>query len=156
MLRIGPAHIIPNRCRKASSNSPDEFVEVVNALGDSWADDAIIGDAGIGRSLDCSRVRRIDWKGRFYSVAGPLNAPRTPQDRPVLVQAGSSATGKAFAARHAEAVFTAHLTKASEADFYAELKDAATAEGRHANELVISAEPRRRDWFDRRRRTGLA
>ncbi len=82
-------------------------------------------------------MRRIDWKGRFYSVAGPLNLPRTPQGRPVLVQAGSSATGKAFAARHAEAVFTAHLTKASAADFYAELKYAATAEGRRAEELVI-------------------
>ncbi|MEM5369651.1 LLM class flavin-dependent oxidoreductase [Paraburkholderia azotifigens] len=115
----------------------DEFVEVVKALWDSWADDAIIDDVTSGRFLNRGRVRRIDWKGRFYSVAGPLNLPRSPQGRPVLVQAGSSATGKAFAARHAEAVFTAHLTKASAADFYAELKQAAIAAGRRADEVVI-------------------
>ncbi len=115
----------------------DEFVEVVKALWDSWDDDAIIDDVTSGRFLNRDRVRRIDWKGRFYSVAGPLNLPRSPQGRPVLVQAGSSATGKAFAARHAEAVFTAHLTKASAADFYAELKQAAIAAGRRADEVVI-------------------
>ncbi|MEM5345329.1 LLM class flavin-dependent oxidoreductase [Paraburkholderia azotifigens] len=115
----------------------DEFVEVVKALWDSWADDAIIDDVTSGRFLNRGRVRRIDWKGRFYSVAGPLNLPRSPQGRPVLVQAGSSATGKAFAARHAEAVFTAHLTKASAADFYAELKQATIAAGRRADEVVI-------------------
>jgi alkanesulfonate monooxygenase SsuD/methylene tetrahydromethanopterin reductase-like flavin-dependent oxidoreductase (luciferase family) len=55
----------------------------------------------------------------------------------VLVQAGSSATGKAFAARHAEAAFTAHLTKESAVDFYAELKQAAVAAGRRAEDVVI-------------------
>jgi FMN-dependent oxidoreductase (nitrilotriacetate monooxygenase family) len=115
----------------------EDFVGVVKALWDSWADDAIIDDVDTGRFLDRERVRRIDWKGNFYRVAGPLNLPRTPQGRPVLVQAGSSATGKAFAARHAEAVFTAHLTKASAADFYAELKQAAIAAGRRADEIVI-------------------
>jgi FMN-dependent oxidoreductase (nitrilotriacetate monooxygenase family) len=115
----------------------EDFVGVVKALWDSWADDAIIDDVDAGRFLDRERVRRVDWKGSFYRVAGPLNLPRTPQGRPVLVQAGSSATGKAFAARHAEAVFTAHLTKASAADFYAELKQAAIAAGRGADEIVI-------------------
>ena len=115
----------------------DEFAQVVKALWDSWADDAIIDDVESGRFLDRKRVRRIDWKGEFYRVAGPLNLPRSPQGWPVLVQAGSSATGKAFAARHAEAVFTAHLTKESAVDFYAELKHAAVAAGRRAEDVVI-------------------
>jgi FMN-dependent oxidoreductase (nitrilotriacetate monooxygenase family) len=115
----------------------EEFVEVAKALWDSWADDAILDDVQSGRFLDRERVRRIGWKGRYYSVAGPLNLPRSPQGRPVLVQAGSSATGKAFAARHAEAVFTAHLTKESAADFYGELKHAAVAAGRLAEDIVI-------------------
>ncbi|NUY04153.1 LLM class flavin-dependent oxidoreductase [Paraburkholderia youngii] len=115
----------------------DEYVGVVKALWDSWADDAIIDDPQTGRFLERERVRRIDWKGSFYRVAGPLNLPRPPQGRPVLVQAGSSATGKAFAARHAEAVFTAHLSKASAADFYTELKQGAIAAGRRADDIVI-------------------
>ena len=45
-------------------------------------------------------------------MQGPLNVPRSPQGQPLLVQAGSSADGKAFAARYAEAVFTAQQTLA--------------------------------------------
>ena len=41
---------------------------------------------------------------------GALAAPRSPQGRPVLVQAGSSNQGRSFAARNAEAIFTAHQT----------------------------------------------
>ncbi|BCZ85633.1 monooxygenase (plasmid) [Paraburkholderia terrae] len=114
-----------------------EFVEIAKALWDSRANDAIIDDAASGRFLDRERARRSDRKGRFYNVAGPLILPRSPQGRPVLVQAGSSATGDAFAARHAEAVFTTHLTKGSAADFYAELKQPAIAAGRSADEIVI-------------------
>ena len=45
-----------------------------------------------------------------FQVAGPLNVPRSPQGHPLLVQAGSSEDGKDFAARFAEAVFTAQQT----------------------------------------------
>jgi alkanesulfonate monooxygenase SsuD/methylene tetrahydromethanopterin reductase-like flavin-dependent oxidoreductase (luciferase family) len=68
-------------------------------------------------------------------VAGPLNLPRCPQGRPVLVQAGSSDTGRRFAARHADAVFTAHMTKATAQEFYADLKRLAAAEGRMQDPL---------------------
>jgi alkanesulfonate monooxygenase SsuD/methylene tetrahydromethanopterin reductase-like flavin-dependent oxidoreductase (luciferase family) len=70
-------------------------------------------------------------------VQGPLNMPRPPQGRPVFVQAGSSDTGKRFAARHAEAVFTAHLEKATARAFYTELKALVAAEGRRPAEVLI-------------------
>ncbi|BBQ02117.1 monooxygenase (plasmid) [Burkholderia sp. SFA1] len=114
-----------------------EFLEVVTQLWDSWADDAVVDDPASGRFLDPARVRRIGYQGKFHRVAGPLNLPRPPQGHPVLVQAGSSPTGKAFAARYAEAVFTAHLTKESAIDFYAELKAAASSAGRSQEEIVI-------------------
>jgi alkanesulfonate monooxygenase SsuD/methylene tetrahydromethanopterin reductase-like flavin-dependent oxidoreductase (luciferase family) len=63
--------------------------------------------------------------------------PRGPQGRPVFVQAGSSETGRRFAARHAEAVFTAQMEKATARDFYADLKRLAAAEGRRAEEVLI-------------------
>ena len=63
--------------------------------------------------------------------------PRCPQGRPVLVQAGSSDTGRRFAARHADAVFTAHVEKATAQEFYADLKTLAAAEGRNPDEVLI-------------------
>ena len=63
--------------------------------------------------------------------------PRCPQGRPVLVQAGSSDTGRRFAARHADAVFTAHMAKATAQEFYADLKTLAAAEGRVPEEVLI-------------------
>jgi len=84
----------------------EEFMTVVKALWDSWADDAVIDDRSSGRYAKADRIRSINHTGQYYQVAGPLNLPRCPQGRPVFVQAGSSDTGRRFAARHAEAVFT--------------------------------------------------
>jgi FMN-dependent oxidoreductase (nitrilotriacetate monooxygenase family) len=115
----------------------EEFMTVVNGLWDSWADDAVLDDRASGRYADRKRVRTIDHKGPAYPVQGPLNMPRAPQGRPVFVQAGSSDTGKRFAARHAEAVFTAHLEKETARGFYADLKALVAAEGRDPKAVVI-------------------
>lgn len=115
----------------------EEFMTVVKGLWDSWADDAVLDDRNNGRYADRTRVRAIDHKGPHYPVAGPLNMPRSPQGRPVFVQAGSSDTGKKFAARHAEAVFTAHLEKATAKAFYADLKELVASEGRDPKQVVI-------------------
>ena len=79
----------------------------------------------------------INHHGPHYQVAGPLNMPRGPQGRPVFVQAGSSDTGRRFAARHAEAVFTAQMEKATAKDFYADLKTLAADEGRAPDQVLI-------------------
>ena len=105
-------------------------MRVVKALWDSWSDDAVLDDRASGHYARKDRIRPIDHVGAHYQVAGPLNLPRCPQGRPVLVQAGSSDTGKDFAARHAEAVFTAHLEKSTAQDFYKDLKARAVAAGR--------------------------
>ncbi len=76
-------------------------------------------------------------EGEHYSVAGSLNLPRSPQGRPVLIQAGSSDTGMSFAARHAEAVFTAHLTRESAQAFYRDLKQRTVAAGRSPDQILI-------------------
>ena len=115
----------------------EEFVTVAKALWDSWADDAVLDDRASGRYAQAQRLRPIDFRGRYYSVSGPLNIPRCPQGRPVLVQAGSSDTGRHFAARHAEAVFTAHLHKQTAKEFYADLKSLIAAEGRAAERVLI-------------------
>ena len=84
-----------------------------------------------------SGCKAIDHAGKFYKVKGPLNLPRSPQGRPVFVQAGSSDTGKRFAARHAEAVFTAHLEKATAKAFYDDIKKLLAEEGRDPSQVLI-------------------
>jgi len=115
----------------------EEYMQVVKALWDSWADDAVLDDRTGGNYADPKRIRPVDHKGMHYSVAGPLNMPRGPQGRPVFVQAGSSETGRRFAARHAEAVFTAQMEKSTAQTFYADLKAQVVAEGRAANQALI-------------------
>ena len=53
----------------------EEYMEVVKALWDSWADDAIVDDRNSGRYARSNRIRRINHKGKYYQVAGPLNLP---------------------------------------------------------------------------------
>lgn len=115
----------------------EEFVAATKALWDSWDADAILDDRASGQYLKPGAFRPIDHQGAHYAVAGPLNTPRGPQGRPVLVQAGSSETGRAFAARHAEAVFTAHMEQATAKAFYADLKAKAKGYGRDPDKVLI-------------------
>jgi FMN-dependent oxidoreductase (nitrilotriacetate monooxygenase family) len=112
-------------------------MQVAKGLWDSWSDDAILDDRDSGRYAQPGHIHPIDHAGDFYKVAGPLNIPRCPQGWPVLVQAGSSDTGRRFAARHAEAVFTAHMEKATAQAFYKDLKASAKDVGRSADQVHI-------------------
>src|SRR5262245_61861557 len=115
----------------------EEYMAVVKGLWNSWADDAVLDDRDGGRYADPRLVRPIDHAGPHYQVKGPLNLPRSPQGRPVFVQAGSSDAGRRFAARHAEAVFTAHMEKATAKAFYADLKGLLAEEGRKPDQVLI-------------------
>jgi FMN-dependent oxidoreductase (nitrilotriacetate monooxygenase family) len=129
-LDAQPAHA--ERYQRAA-----EFVEVSRKLWDSWEDDAVVADKAGGVHALGSRVHQIDHAGRFFRVRGPFDVPRSPQGHPVLVQAGSSEDGKEFAARYAEAVFTAQQTLAEGQAFYADLKGRARAVGRNPDEIKI-------------------
>lgn len=114
-----------------------EFLQVVQRLWGSWETDAVIADKETGVYADRDRISPIDHAGTHFKVRGPLNVPRPPQGRPVLVQAGSSPAGIAQAAEHAEAVFTAQQTLADAQAFYRELKAATRTFGRDPNSLKV-------------------
>ena len=115
----------------------EEYMAVAKALWDSWADDAVLDDRPAGRYARRDAIHALDHAGEHYKVAGPLNVPRCPQGRPVFVQAGSSETGRDFAARHAEVVFTAQMEKATAQAFYADLKARAAKAGRDPDRVAI-------------------
>jgi FMN-dependent oxidoreductase (nitrilotriacetate monooxygenase family) len=79
----------------------------------------------------------VDFVGKWISTRGPNTVPRTPQGRPVIMQAGSSPRGRDFAAKWAEIVFTLQHAKADMQDFYRDMKARAVAHGRRPEELVI-------------------
>ena len=115
----------------------DEFMTVVNGLWDSWAEDAVADDRANGQYTLPGRIQPINHEGSFYHVSGPLTVPRGPQGRPVLVQAGSSEPGRAFAAKHGEAIFTAVLEKSAAQDFYRDIKSRVVAQGRRPDQCII-------------------
>ncbi|GHH72715.1 monooxygenase [Streptomyces sulfonofaciens] len=114
-----------------------EFVEVSTKLWDSWADDAVVADKESGVHARADRVRRIGHRGEFFRVDGPLNLQRPPQGYPLLVQAGSSEDGREFAARYAEAVFTAQQTLEEAIAFYKDVKRRAELIGRDPDGIRI-------------------
>jgi FMN-dependent oxidoreductase (nitrilotriacetate monooxygenase family) len=84
----------------------EEFLEATVGLWDTWEDDAILHDRVNGIYADPDKVHELNHAGEFFSVRGPLTVPRTPQGRPVIIQAGSSGRGREFASRWAELIFT--------------------------------------------------
>ena len=84
----------------------DEFLEATTGLWDTWEDDALVLDRAAGVFADPDKVHELNHVGKWFRVRGPLTVPRTPQGRPVLLQAGSSGRGRDFAARWAELIFT--------------------------------------------------
>jgi FMN-dependent oxidoreductase (nitrilotriacetate monooxygenase family) len=84
----------------------DEFLEATIKLWDSWDDDALVLDRASGYFADPAKVHELGHEGAWFSVRGPLTVPRSPQGRPVILQAGSSGRGRDFAARWAELIFS--------------------------------------------------
>jgi len=115
----------------------EEFVDVVRGLWDSWDDDAFPKDKENGVYADPNKVHVLNHAGKYYSVQGPLNIPRSPQGHPVLIQAGSSGPGQDLAARIADIVFTAQQSLAEAQAFYASLKDRVVKAGRNPDSVAV-------------------
>ena len=115
----------------------EEFVEAVDALWKSFPAEAVIDDREAGRYLDPALMTPPNFAGNHYRTKGPLNVPESPQRRPVYIQAGQSDAGRAFAAKRAEAIFTAHMTKDTAKAFYADVKNRALAYGRSHDDIVV-------------------
>ncbi|KAH7163335.1 luciferase-like domain-containing protein [Dactylonectria estremocensis] len=85
----------------------EEYMKVMYKLWQSsWRDDAIKLDREKGIYTAPELVRQINHDGKFFTVPGPHLVDPSPQRTPLLLQAGASKAGKAFAAQHAEAIFT--------------------------------------------------
>ncbi len=108
----------------------DEFMEAVLGHWDSWEDDAILFDRERGIFADPAKVHRLGHQGKWFRTRGPFTVPRTPQGRPVIIQAGQSGRGRRFAARWAELIFVIFPSRELAQKGYREIKEEVTRAGR--------------------------
>jgi alkanesulfonate monooxygenase len=114
-----------------------EFVQVVTGLWDSWDQDAFLRDKATGLFFDPDKMRTLDHRGKHFQVMGPLTVSRTPQGRPVIVQAGASDQGQEIAAACADVVFVAMTTIGQARDYYESVKSRLAKYGRKRSDLLI-------------------
>src|SRR6202171_3368570 len=114
-----------------------EFAEVVNGLWDSWDEDAFIRDKESGVFFHPSKVHPVNHKGKRSQLLGPLNVARSPQGRPVLVQAGASGTGRDVAARLAELAFTAQTPFEQGREFCGDVMERLPRFGRTPDQVKV-------------------
>lgn len=115
----------------------DEFVEVLKGLWDSWDEDAFVRDRETATFFEWDRMHVLNHKGKYFQVEGPLNTPRSPQGRPVIVQAGASEEGRELAAKSADVIFTATQDMEMAQAFYADVKGRLARYGRQPGDLAI-------------------
>jgi FMN-dependent oxidoreductase (nitrilotriacetate monooxygenase family) len=115
----------------------NEFFDVVAALWDSWAEDAVVEDKATALVFDPKKVRVINHQGKYFKVKGPLNEARSPQGRPIVAQAGASGPGRSIAARVADLIFSAQSEIGEAKAFYDDVRKLAAGHGRNPDDLRI-------------------
>ncbi len=115
----------------------EEFLEIVTGHWDAWAADALILDKVHGIFADPSKVQSLNYTGTYLRSNGTFTVPRSPQGRPVLMQAGQSGRGRAFAGRWADIVFVFNPTLEIAKRNYAEIKQAVAASGRDPHSVKV-------------------
>jgi FMN-dependent oxidoreductase (nitrilotriacetate monooxygenase family) len=115
----------------------DEYVDAVIQLWESWESDAMVIDRENEIFADPAKVHPIHFKGEHVRIRGPLSAPRSPQGRPVICQAGGSPRGRAFAARWAETVIGSAGSVASMKALREDIRSRAIGYGRDPDSIKV-------------------
>lgn len=114
-----------------------EFLDVACGFWDAWDEDAVVNDRAAGVWARSEAVHPIEHRGTFFDAQGQLFMHRSPQGRPVIVQAGQSPAGMEFAARNAEVVFTAQNDLGQALAFRAEIRERAGRAGRDPDGIRV-------------------
>jgi FMN-dependent oxidoreductase (nitrilotriacetate monooxygenase family) len=105
----------------------------------SWEQDAVRRDRDTGMFTDSTKVHTIRHDGPHYRVDGIHLSEPSPQRTPLLYQAGASKRGRAFAAKHAEAIFLNGQTKPILAKAVHEIRTSAKDFGRDPYDIRLFA-----------------
>jgi FMN-dependent oxidoreductase (nitrilotriacetate monooxygenase family) len=114
-----------------------EFLAATRVLFDSWRGDEVVADTASGTFLADPDAGRFTVHSDQFDIGGRFPVPRSPQGRPVILQAGDSEEGREFAAADADAIFTRHSTLEAGRAFYADVKGRLARHGRRPADLKI-------------------
>jgi FMN-dependent oxidoreductase (nitrilotriacetate monooxygenase family) len=125
------------RQRDSRYDHADQVLEACMTLWNTWGPGALRFDRSNGIFADSEMLHYVKYEGSMVRTRGGLTTPRSPQGHPVLMQAGSSARGRDFAARWAEVIFTVQQEKSLMQEIYADLKDRVRMCGRNPDHCAI-------------------
>jgi FMN-dependent oxidoreductase (nitrilotriacetate monooxygenase family) len=118
----------------------EDYMQVVYKLWEgSWEDDAVLRDRSSGVYTRPEKVHNVVHVGPNYKVNAIHLSEPSPQRTPVLYQAGTSSTGRGFAARHAECVFMSGPTQKVIAPRVAAIRRLAAENGRPPMDVLMFA-----------------
>ncbi|MGX1775691.1 NtaA/DmoA family FMN-dependent monooxygenase [Nocardia brasiliensis] len=115
-----------------------EFLAIARAIWDSWREGAIATSPQSPGWVEADAVRTVERSTDHFRVAITPTLPRSPQGHPVIFQAGDSATGRDFAAAHADVIFSRHGTHFDDALAFAnDIRARLRAAGRPEDDIKI-------------------
>ncbi|MDT7805773.1 MAG: hypothetical protein QOI78_9206, partial [Actinomycetota bacterium] len=115
----------------------ETFLRTAWELFDSWRGDEIAADQGTGTFLRDTTAGAFAHHDAHFDIEGRFPVPRSPQGRPVIIQAGDSDGGREFAAATADAIFSRYGTLEAGQAFYTDVKGRLAKYGRTSEQLVI-------------------
>jgi N-acetyl-S-(2-succino)cysteine monooxygenase len=114
-----------------------ESVEVVQGLWDTWEEDAFVRDKKSGVYFDPAKMHLVNHRGTHFKVRGPLNLPRSPQGRPIIIQAGSSEDGIDLASSISDIVYTAQRTIDESLEFIRKITEGLHRHNRKRSDVLV-------------------
>lgn len=114
----------------------EEFTELVIKLWESWGPGSMVVDQD-GIFADPAKVHPVDFHGEFYKSRGPINSARSPQGRSVIVQAGGSDKGRAYASKYADSIIASATTVEQMKAYRDDVRARAEAHGRDPDSVKV-------------------
>jgi FMN-dependent oxidoreductase (nitrilotriacetate monooxygenase family) len=115
-----------------------EFMEIVLGLWDTYEDDAFIRDKESGFFMNPRKMHKVNYRGKYFSVEGPLNLSRSVQGRPVLYTAGMSQKFIDHATSYTDGVFTHGNTVEEAAGIANELRRQLVQKDRKPQDFIVA------------------
>ncbi|HET6707510.1 NtaA/DmoA family FMN-dependent monooxygenase [Amycolatopsis sp.] len=115
----------------------ETFLRTAWELFDSWHGDEVAADPETGVFLRDPAAGAFAHHDAHFAIEGRFPVPRSPQGRPVIIQAGDSEEGREFAAATADAIFSRYGTLEAGQKFYSDVKGRLAKYGRRSEQLVI-------------------
>lgn len=124
----------------ARYDQADEYIEICYRLWDAFPREAMVKDRARGVYIDTSKIRKVEYKGKYYNCEAWPVMVCSPQGRPLIFQAGASGRGMQYAATHADAVYALQPPAAMNG-YVAKVREAMALQGRADPKVYFGIQP---------------